>query len=147
MKKNITLPYRFLPAATSTEGTEPFISDGCNKTMTLSDFLRETIQIHALTNAKVSCFDDIQCTNDTGIPACGHQCEQIQCIYVYTQFKEHKLKEAAVILVIHDSSIKQLRFFKGLWDISQSDIMVWCELIPDLAKQEIVYLENTAVQI
>jgi hypothetical protein len=138
MDKNNTLPYLFLPA---TEDRQTFTSDDCRH-MSFSDFLRETIQMHVLTSTKVSWIDHLPYVNDTGIIACGPMLEQVQCIYVYTDFRRRQLTDAAVIMAIHDNITKQLRFFKGLWDTIQSDIMVWCELMPDLARQEIAYLET-----
>lgn len=138
MKKNNTLPYRFL-AATDIYKTN---ISGDYTQLTFSEFLKETIQMHVLTGTKVSCLDTISCTNDTGILACGKKCEQIQCMYLHTLYKGNQLNEAAVIIAINDLNTKNLRFFKGLWDITQNDIMVWYELLPDIARQEITYLEN-----
>jgi hypothetical protein len=138
MKKNNVLPYRFFPASDmhQTNIFDDYIQ------MTFSDFLKETIQMHVLTGTKVSCLDTISCVNDTGVLACGQKCERVQCMYLHTLYKGNQLNEAAVIIAINDLTTKNLRFFKGLWDLVQNDIMVWCELLPDIARQEITYLEN-----
>lgn len=55
MKKNNTLPYRFL-AATDIYKTN---ISGDYTQLTFSEFLKETIQMHVLTGTKVSCLDTI----------------------------------------------------------------------------------------
>lgn len=137
-KDNNNLPYRFLPA---TDNQHPFITDTC-KQITFSEFLKDAVQMHILTGTKITRLDNISCVNDTGILACGPLFEQVNCTYLHIQFKEQQFKNASVILVTSSEQTKQLRFFKGIWDPVQEDIMVWCELIPDMARQEIKYLET-----
>jgi hypothetical protein len=141
MEKNNTSPYRFLPAS---DPHKINISIDYNQ-IKFSDFLKETIQMHALTGTKVSYLDTISCINDTGLLDCGKKCEQIQCVYLHTLYKGTQINDATVIITINDLTTKKLRFFKGLWDFAQNDIMLWCELLPDIAKQEIMYLENIAI--
>jgi hypothetical protein len=140
MEKNNTLPYRFLPATEE----RAFVPNDY-KNHTFSNFIKETIQMHVLTGIKVTYIDSLSCINDTGILACGQRCEQVECVYIHTHCNGRQLNETTIIIAIHDTTTKTLRFFKGLWDIVQNDIMVWCELMPDMAKQEIEYLANIAL--
>lgn len=138
MQNNSTLSYRFLPATVTASDT---VSMEGHIFRTFSHFLRESIFNNPATIKEATLIKQVPCINDTGIKICGTYFEHVQQIYIRTQLNK-TLVTGSVILAINDCHAKQLRFFKGLWDHDQSDITVWCELMPDIAKQEIAYLET-----
>ena len=142
MKNNKTtiLPYRFLPAIASANQHD---LENATQSQTFSHFLRESIFSGTETIQQVYLLDEIRCINDTGISICGYHFEHVKKIYIHKYFN-HGATAGIILLAIDDQNTKTQRFLKGLWAPEQSDVTVWSELMPDIARQEIAYLETIA---
>lgn len=149
------LPYRFLPATSTTithTGKECSRATTCMATFDInartsnaynasfSDLLKAYVFNDTMPAANVRIMH-LTCDNDTGIRFCGNKFEHVERIYIHTQ-KHSATTEVAVILVIKEHQTKEYRFFKGIWDPTRETVTVWYELTHERAKQEIANLEN-----
>jgi hypothetical protein len=130
MIKSFNASYRFLPAILTNLGINPIQAPA----ITFSDFIRKAMYKPVSDRHKKYILNAPFCTNDTGIRACGTQCEHIKNIYVSSDLKTNK---GSIILTIQNPYYYKDLYFKGTWDTADMNITIWCELMPERALAEI----------